>query len=101
MFVAARAQAGRFDELVAWYRDHHLPEMRAVPGIGSVSQFRSVDDGPDGAPTLLTVYGFDSDEVDAQLARLAAVRPGMTPTTALADATTWVGRPTDSGRGTP
>ena len=101
MFVAARAHDGRFDELVAWYRDHHLPEMRAVPGVGSATQFRSVDDGPDGAPTLLTVYRFDSDDVDAQLARLAAVRPAMTPTTALAAATTWVGRPTDTGRGTP
>jgi hypothetical protein len=46
-----------------WYRDTHLPEIAAVPGVTGTRRYRVVDPDPDAPPTYLAVYDVEADDV--------------------------------------
>jgi hypothetical protein len=57
-----------------WYERTHIPQVRAaIPAIGQVARYRTVDlTGADAAPRYITVYEIDGGDVASAAAALGA-----------------------------
>ncbi len=88
LVIRAVAVPGRHDELVRWYRDHHLPEMLTLEGVEAAEQYELTGEAE---AALLTVYTLaDAIPIDETISSISRRRPGMTPTTAIDSTTVWV-----------
>jgi len=67
MLVQSRpASPDREDDFNAWYRDVHLPQIRAIPGFVAARRYRVHGDvlGGDGAvPEYVAVYDIEADDI--------------------------------------
>lgn len=72
-------------EFLAWYRDVHIPEVRAaVPGVKGTATYRLWQREPSSEPSrFVTVYEVETAQADAAAQALGAAASGFTLTPAL------------------
>ncbi|WP_157964010.1 hypothetical protein [Actinocorallia populi] len=79
---------GRTDELVEWYDEVHIPDVRAaIPAIDRVVRYRIAENpGTAESPRFLTVYELPDGDVETASAQLTdALRSGRMETSPAMD----------------
>jgi hypothetical protein len=71
LIVTSAAQPGRDAEFNQWYDQHHLADVRAIPGVVSARRFEAAAISPMPTPApYMTIFEIDADDPLSVLAEM-------------------------------